>query len=369
MKSQVALVKLTLCGPSDVGKEIEIAREVIEDWNRSHAEARGLLIKHRHWSKDTYPDVRDRTQAVVNPQIIDDAKVLVAIFWSRFGTPTGVAGSGTEEGIRRSVAAGRKTFIYFSDLEPAPADANKTQLDLVWKYRQELRDSKTALAWNFKSRNEFRKLFTNHLGLVMNAFEAPKPPKRERQARVTKAQTAKGKNIRQQMADRDINNYYSHPPKVENVMERRPGSVTAEEEFQISKWIEKLADGETKLTRKRAFGMWRNRFYNKFKVTKTGELDSEQMNSVEAWYRKSVAIQISGMKYSASDLLRDKRIGSIKGNMRKMGIKDDQEYYRDLSNRLKLKKPFSSLKDLTNANLGRVYRKVKEDYDAWKAQP
>ncbi len=361
MKTRVALVKLTLCGPNDVGKEIEIAREVIEDWNRLHAEARGLLIKPRHWSTDTYPDVRDRTQAVVNPQIIDDAKVLVAVFWSRFGTPTGVAGSGTEEEIRRSVTGGRKTVVYFSDLEPVPADADKTQLDLLWKFRRELSDSKSALTGKFKSRSEFRKLFANHLGLVMNAFEAPKPPKRARPARVTKKQTAKGKNNVQQMGDGNTVNQYQHPPKVVNVMERRAGSVTAEEEYQISEWIAKLADGETKMARKSAFGMWWNRFYKKFKVTKSGDLDSSKMADVKAWYGQRVAIQTRGLKYKTSDLWRNRRYGAIKGKMRAMGIVDDHAYYRDLSGRLKLKKPFSSLTDLTKANLDGVYRKVLED--------
>lgn len=367
MNSQVALLKLTLCGPSDVGKEIAIAREVIEDWNRLHAEARGLLIKPRHWSTDTYPDVRDRTQAVVNPQIIDDAKVLVAVFWSRFGTPTGVAGSGTEEEIRRSVAGGRKTFVYFSDLEPVPSDADKTQLDLLWKFRKELSDSKSALTGKFKSRAEFRKLFTNHLGLVMNAFEAPKPSKRNRITRSTRNQTAKGKNNVQQMGDGNTFNQYQHPPKVVNVMERRAGSVTAEEVHQISEWIAKLADGETKMTRKSAFGMWWNRFYKKFKVTKSGDLDSAKMADVKAWYGQQVAIQTSGLKYKASDLWRNRRYGTIKGKMREMGIVDDQAYYRDLSERLKIKKPFKSLKELTKANLDRVYRKVMED--ARKKQP
>jgi hypothetical protein len=361
MNSQVALLKLTLCGPSDVGREIAIAREVIEDWNRLHAEAKGLLIKPRHWSTDTYLDVRDRTQAVVNAQIVDDAKVLVAVFWSRFGTATGVAGSGTEEEIRRSVAGGRKTFIYFSDLESVAADTDRTQRDRLWKFRQELHDSKTALTGNFKSRDEFRKLFANHLALAMNTFDAPEPPKRARPVRSPRKQTAKGKNIIQQMGDGNTVNQYQLPPKVVNEIKRRPGSITAENEHQISEWIAKLAQGETKMALKSAFGMWRNRFYKKFKVTKAGELDASKMGDVKTWYIQAIAIQTGGLKFKAPDMWRNRRYGSIKGKMREMGIVDDQAYYRDLSERLNIKKPFTSLKDLTKANLDRVYRKVLGD--------
>ena len=359
MKSKVALLKLTLCGPGDVGTEINIAKEVIDEWNRQHAEFRGLLVKHRHWSTDTYPNMSDRTQAVVNPQIIDDAKVLVAVFWSRFGTPTGVADSGTEEEIRRSVAAGRKTMVYFSDREPMPADADADQIGRLWKFRQELRPR--GIVWNFTSRNQFRELFRNHLAMAMNTFEAPAVPKRARPVRTTRKQTAKGKNIVQQMGDGNTVNQYQEPPKVVNVLERRPGSVTAEEEHQISEWISKLADGEIKMERSSAFGMWWNRFYGRFKVTKCGELDSGKMDEVKVWHRQQSAIQTSGLRSRAPDFWRNKRITAIKTCMGKMRIVDKLTYYRDLSEKLKMKKAFTSLKDLTKANLDRVYRKVLED--------
>jgi hypothetical protein len=69
--STVTLLRLTLCGPSDVAREMEIAREVINDWNCQHGEQRGFWVKHQHWSTDSYPDAQATAQGAINKQLID----------------------------------------------------------------------------------------------------------------------------------------------------------------------------------------------------------------------------------------------------------------------------------------------------------
>lgn len=76
----VELVKLTLCGPTDVAKEISIASEIINDWNCQHSEQRGFWVKHQHWSTDSYPDAQETGQGAINKQLIDSTDILVAIF-------------------------------------------------------------------------------------------------------------------------------------------------------------------------------------------------------------------------------------------------------------------------------------------------
>ena len=41
----------------------------------------------------------ERAQAIINRQIVKDSDLVVAIFWTRIGTPTGVAQSGMIEEI------------------------------------------------------------------------------------------------------------------------------------------------------------------------------------------------------------------------------------------------------------------------------
>jgi hypothetical protein len=56
----------------------------------------------------------------------DDCDILVAFFWCRAGTPTGVAASGTEEEINRCLALGKRILLYFSS-RPAPGDRDAGQ--------------------------------------------------------------------------------------------------------------------------------------------------------------------------------------------------------------------------------------------------
>lgn len=146
-KANYSLVKLALCGPNDVEHEIKMAAEIIDKWNIQNGDARGFWVRHFHWQTDVYPNIATRTQEVPNRQIIDPANILVAVFWSRFGTPTGVAESGTKEEILRAVNQGKKVMVYFSDLEPKPSNADQVQLDNLWQFRQEIRQR--GICFNF----------------------------------------------------------------------------------------------------------------------------------------------------------------------------------------------------------------------------
>src|SRR5450755_4294532 len=166
--SSVGLIKLTLCGPTDVAKEIALAAEAINDWNCQHGERRGFWVKHQHWSTDSYPDALETGQGAINKQLIDSTDILVAIFWSRIGTPTVSAASGTVEEIQRSIAAGKKVMVYFSDLEPLPLGASIEQVKRLSAFREQLRTHRSC--WTFQSRSRFRDDFANHLALVLNDF-------------------------------------------------------------------------------------------------------------------------------------------------------------------------------------------------------
>src|SRR5271170_1049627 len=99
----IQLFSLFLSAPSDVSEENVIVRGVIEDWNRQHGRASGVRLELVYWRTDTYPATGGRPQAIINRQAFDQSDVVVGIFWSKFGTPTGRYGSGTEEELRRGI--------------------------------------------------------------------------------------------------------------------------------------------------------------------------------------------------------------------------------------------------------------------------
>src|SRR5580698_782232 len=107
MSKKISFVKLAFCAPGDVTEELKIARNIVDEWNVNHGEHRELFVKLLNWKSDARPGI-GRPQEVINQDIVDDADILVGIFWTRFGTPTGVAESGTEEEIRRAIKTNRK---------------------------------------------------------------------------------------------------------------------------------------------------------------------------------------------------------------------------------------------------------------------
>lgn len=342
---------MALCGPGDVMKEIQIAQGIVTEWNLQHGESSGFWIKHQHWSTDSHPDLSDRAQGIINRQVIDDSDLIVAVFWSRFGTPTGVAGSGTEEEIRRGIKLRRKVMVYFSDLEPIPSTADSHQLERLWSFRQELQS--TGLCWRFSSRDQFRREFARHLAFKLNEFKEATNTTRK----AAPAQTITGDNNVQ--VGRDIN-VFAKPVTVKKVIARKDGGVSPDELRQIKVWIEELAEGEVGSSRKAAFGKWGAIFLNTFGLDKREELLSAQMDDVRAWFIQQRAIQTRGQKTKAPDEWRRKRTGAIKAAMNQMGV-SNETYYPELSRRLRMKKPFASLNDVTKRDLDRIYGLVMRD--------
>lgn len=351
MKADISIVKLAFCGPSDVSKETEMAKAIVTEWNLQHGEARGFWLKHQHWSTDSHPDMSERAQGVINRQMVDDSDIIVAIFWSRFGTSTGVAASGTEEEIRRGIRLGRKVMVYFSDLEPLPSNADKGQLEKLWTFRRELQSE--GLCWNFSSRDQFRREFARHLSLTLNEFHRSNP----RQDLAPASQSIVGDGNVQ--AGRDVNIFHK-PPIIKQAVQPPPGSVSHEDLQQIQMWIEDLAENTVGKARNAAYAMWGARFKIKFKVAKREQLASSHMGEVKRWYSQHRAMQTRGFKTKDPGEFKKRRISAIKAAMNEMGVAKET-YYPQLARRLRMKKEFTSLKDLTKRDLERVYTMVLRD--------
>jgi len=88
-----------VASPSEVPQERVIVRDVIAEWNAIHAKDRKTVLMPLGWETHATPEMGDRPQAIINGQLLKDADLLVAMFWTRIGSPTGVAKSGTVEEI------------------------------------------------------------------------------------------------------------------------------------------------------------------------------------------------------------------------------------------------------------------------------
>jgi len=119
--------RLMIGSPSDPGSEREAATQVISEWNVQHAKAEGVVLLPVKWETHATPTTALRPQAAINEHLVDRCDIFIGMFWTRLGSMTGVAVSGTVEEIDRFVEAGKPTLLYFSNRKVSPAKADTSQ--------------------------------------------------------------------------------------------------------------------------------------------------------------------------------------------------------------------------------------------------
>lgn len=161
--------RILIASPSDVLEEREAAVRVIQDWNDLHSHTRRVVMLPLRWETHTAPEYNVRPQEAVNRRIVDDCDLLLGIFWTRLGTPTGEAESGTLEEIQRVAAAGKPVMLYFSHVPRDPNDVDFAQLDRLKHFRKEI--SSSALIQTFSSALDFRNRFASQIELKLRDLQ------------------------------------------------------------------------------------------------------------------------------------------------------------------------------------------------------
>jgi NB-ARC domain len=166
---EIELVRVVVVSPSDVAGERDIVTSVADELNRRVAPAHGCRLSVWRWETDARPGLHlEGPQGLIDERMeIDDADVVIGIFWKRFGTPTGDAASGTEHELRRAWKAWRQrsrpdVMVYFCHREEFPASmAEAEQLHQVLRFREEL--PQEQLWWPYRDTVEFERLVRGHL--------------------------------------------------------------------------------------------------------------------------------------------------------------------------------------------------------------
>nr|WP_321364388.1 hypothetical protein [uncultured Celeribacter sp.] len=65
------------------------------------------------WENSVAPELGGRAQGIINKSVLEKADLVVGVFWTRIGTPTGEHESGTVEEIKEHHKAGRPVSVYF----------------------------------------------------------------------------------------------------------------------------------------------------------------------------------------------------------------------------------------------------------------
>ena len=161
MPQNVTQYDLLISCPGDIKEEIEIIDKVVDRFNQQFTDVLGISIRTKHWKKSSFSQSGDTPQNLLNKQFAMECDAAVAIFWTRFGTPTDEYGSGTEEEIEHMLAMGKQVFMYFSHKPIDPDNTDGDEIKRIRAFRERYKGK--GIYDGYSSDDEFEKLFFAHL--------------------------------------------------------------------------------------------------------------------------------------------------------------------------------------------------------------
>jgi hypothetical protein len=185
MPFKVACYRVMIASPSDLAEERQAVTDAVHEWNALHVDAERVVLLPVKWETHAVPQAGVRPQAAINEQMVVGCDILVGMFWTKIGTSTGVAESGTVEEIDQFVEAGKPALLYFSS---RPVDPNRIDL----KQHKKLKEFKAvtyqkALVGSFSRVDELRQLILRDLTRTIRSLKPARqtPDRIEQAARIT----------------------------------------------------------------------------------------------------------------------------------------------------------------------------------------
>lgn len=168
MAYQATILNVMIASPSDVAEERQLVRDAIYEWNAIHSKQFGIMLNPVGWENNVAPQMGNRPQEIINKSILNDSDILIGIFWTRLGSPTGEYVSGTVEEIAKHCEKNKLASIYISK-KAYPDNINLEQLQL-------LRDQteiwlKEGLLEFYDNHHSFKQKIKDHLSLHIQENE------------------------------------------------------------------------------------------------------------------------------------------------------------------------------------------------------
>jgi hypothetical protein len=174
-------VNVAVASPGDVEKERDSVLRVFSRWNNNNDEL--AFLNAVMWEFSSVPTLGDHPQHLLNDQLIDKSDILIAIFWSKLGTPTPTANSGTVEEIREFIkrkGPGR-VMLYFCRRDVPYELINPSELSKLQEFKEQMRTQ--GLFHQYQHVEEFERDLYQHLDskierLLADDLPLPVPPKK-----------------------------------------------------------------------------------------------------------------------------------------------------------------------------------------------
>jgi len=168
MSYPATVFRILIASPSDVVDERDIAEQSIQHWNDINSPERQIVLLPVRWETHSAPSYGSRPQETINKQVADDCDLVIAIFWTRIGSPTGAADSGTIEEIERAAASGKPVMLYFSRSKHEPDSIDLDQLKKLREFKTKTLPN--ALVEHYSTQIEFRDKFAKQLEIQLRSL-------------------------------------------------------------------------------------------------------------------------------------------------------------------------------------------------------
>ncbi len=167
------VLQVFVASPGDVVSERESLEDVIREFNITWGDKNRVLLNLVKWETHTYPDFGNGPQDVINTQIGDSYDIFLGIMWTRFGTPTQNAESGTEEEFNRAYNRLKdspkdiKIMFYFKDAAVSPSKVDGVQLQKVHQFKEIISVDYGGLYHEFETTEQFQTKVRMHLSKIV----------------------------------------------------------------------------------------------------------------------------------------------------------------------------------------------------------
>lgn len=163
---QANCFNVMIVSPSDVEAERKIIKENLYRWNELNSRFRNMVFSVLGYDINACPDSGSHPQEILNHQLLEQADLIIAVFWTKLGSPTTEYSSGSVEEITRHIAAGKKALIYFSNKSIEPQKFNAEQYSKLQEYKSSIKGN--VFYYDFSSEEEFNQLLQNHIQTFSN---------------------------------------------------------------------------------------------------------------------------------------------------------------------------------------------------------
>ena len=166
------IIKCFIASPGDTDKEREICEKVFSEINAGIGVPYNFILQSIRWENDVHPGIGEDAQDVVNKQVDNKYDLFIGIMYTRFGSPTKRAGSGTEEEFNNAYKRAlelknMEILFYFNDMPINPSKIDMEQYGKVEAFRKNVVEKKCMYSM-YDGLEDFEEKLKKHLNLYFN---------------------------------------------------------------------------------------------------------------------------------------------------------------------------------------------------------